>query len=267
MRAILSWTLRSRKWSTVWWIVGVALLVFVTLIFYPAIHNQQAQLEKSLSGLSDQTVALFSDTRDLFSPVGYLSGQIFYLMLPMLLGILAIGLGASLVGREEKEGTIELLLARPISRVKLIAAKAAAGLFIVLIVGLVAGFFTAIMAKIVSLPVAFWNIVLTSLASALLATSFGAVAFMVTMLGKGAKAAAIGVAALIAIAGYILVSLSGNVSWLNTPAKIFAFNYYKPAEILQGQYNWANMLFIVGVILLCGLISWVAFRRRDLVGD
>ncbi len=264
MKSILKWTIRARRWSIFWWIVGILLLVFVTLIFYPTIHSQQAQLDKSLAGLSDQTVALFSDTRDLFSPVGYLSGQIFYLLMPLILGVLAIGLGASLVGREEKDATIELLLARPVSRTKLIASKGISGILIVAIVGLSAGIFTATMAKAVGLSVAFWNILLTSVAATLLAISFGAISFMVTMLGRGAKAASVGVAAVMGLGGYLVSSLSANVSWLHGPSKIFAFSYYKPGEILTGRYNWLNALFMLGVIILCAAVSWVAFRRRDI---
>jgi ABC-2 type transport system permease protein len=266
MKAIIIWTLRSRKWSIIWWGVGVSMLIFVTLIFYPTIHSQQDQLNKSLSGLSDETVALFSDTKNFFSPVGYLSSQIFYLLLPLILGILSIGLGSSLVGREEKEGTIELLLSRPISRMKLIVAKAATGVLIVSVVGVLAGLLTAGMSKLVGLDAPAWNILLTAIASTLVAVSFGSVAFMVTMLGRGAKSASVGLAALYALGGYIIASLSTNVSWLRVPAKVFVFNYYKSAEILQGTYNWANMLFVIGVIVVCGLISRVAFNKRDLTG-
>ena len=264
MRPVIKWTFWQRRWSTVWWAIGITAFIFVNMIFYPTIRDQAQELEKSFSQLSDSTVALFSDTGDFFSPVGYLSGQIFYLMLPLLLGALAIAAGSSLIGREEREGTLELLLARPISRSRLVIAKATIGLVIVLIIGLVASVTTVAMAKLVELAVPLDNIMLASLASALLAISFGAVAFMVTMLGRSARTASVGVAGLFAIAGYLLSSLAGSVEWLKWPAKLFPFDYYHPAEILQDTYNWKNMLFILGVIVLCGIISWAAFRRRDI---
>lgn len=267
MKAIVSWTLKTRKVSTVWWVVGIMAFVFVTLIFYPTIHHQQAQLEKSFSDLSSGTVALFSDTGDIFSPDGYLSSQIFYLLMPLLLGILAIGLGASLVGREEKEGTLELILSRPISRGKLLASKVTAGIVIVVAVGMVGSVFTAVMSKLVSLPVPFWNILLTGVTATMLALSFGAISFMVASLGRTARGAAVGIAALVAIAGYLLSSLAAQVSWLNGPSKALPFAYYHPADVLNGTYNWLNLLFMIGVIVACGMVSYFAFRRRDLVGS
>lgn len=267
MNSVIKWTLKARKSSTVWWVVGIMIFIFITLIFYPTIHDQQAQLEKSFSSLSPDTVALFSDTGDIFSPHGYLSSQIFYLMLPLLLGILAIGIGASLIGREERDGTLELLLSRPLSRGRLLLSKATTGGVIVIMVGLIGSVFTAAMAKFVSLPVPFWNILLAGVAATAMALSFGAIAFAVTSLGRAGRAASIGISAILAIAGYLLTSLSAQVSWLKGPAKAFPFTYYHPAEILDGSYNWANILFMAGLIVLCAVISYFAFRRRDIVGS
>lgn len=263
MKAVFRWSLWQRRWSNLWWLVGILAFVVLQMTFYPTIRDQAAELEKSFSNLSDSAVALISDTGDFFSPVGYLSGQIFYFMLPLLLGGLAITLGASLIGREEREGTLELLLARPISRGRLMLAKASFGIVTVMFVGLAATVATVIMSRLVDLPVPADNILLTGLVATVLAISFGAIAFMITLLGRTARAASIGVAALIAIAGYLLTSLAANVEWLKWPAKVLPFDYYRPAEILRGTYNWKNLLFIVGVIVLAGIISWSAFRRRD----
>jgi ABC-2 type transport system permease protein len=265
MKPVVKWTLKSRRISTIWWIAGISAFIVLELAFYPSIHSQAAQLNKSFSDLSDSTVALFSDTGDLFSPIGYLSGQIFYLILPMLLGVLAIGAGSSLIAREERDETLELLLSRPISRGKLAAAKGLSGIIIVVLVGVASGLVTALMCKLVDLPVSFAAVMLASLAATALAISFGAVAFMVTMLGHNAKVASVGIASLFALGGYLLASLASTLSWLSGPSKFLPFAYYHPAEILESKYNWLNGLFILAVIGVCAVISWIAFRRRDLL--
>src|SRR3990167_2383408 len=211
MIPLFRWTLWQRRWSILWWTIGITAFILINMVFYPTFRDQAAELEKSLSQLSESTVALFSDTGEFFSPVGYLSGQIFYLMLPLLIGALAIAAGSSLIGREEREGTLELLLARPISRTRLMLAKASVGLIIVVIVGFVAAIATAIMAKLVGLAVPFDNILLAGVAATALGLSFGAIAFMITMLGRTARTASVGVAGLVAIAGYLLSSLAGTV--------------------------------------------------------
>lgn len=267
MKPLVKWGLWQRRWSVMWWAIGIFVFIFLNLIFYPNVKQQTGQYEQIMAQIPKSAQTFIADTSDLFSATGYLSSQIFYLMMPMLLGTLAIGLGASLVGREEKEGTVELLLGRPVSRARFIAAKALLGLLILLIVGVFGSLATAIMARLVGNAVPFGNVLLAGLASIVLAASFGAVAFMITMLGRGARAASIGIASIVAIGGYVLTSLAGTVEWLKWPSKLFPFYYYRPGEILKSTYHWQNMLFIVAVIAVCGVISFVAFRRRDLTGQ
>src|SRR5690606_32132476 len=130
MNPVIKWTVRMRKLSTIWWSFGIVAFIVLGLIFYPSFKDQAEALEKSFENLSDSVVALIGGSTDFFSPVGYMSSQIHFIMLPLLLGILTIGLGSSLLAREETENTIESLLARPISRGELLFAKAAAGLIV-----------------------------------------------------------------------------------------------------------------------------------------
>lgn len=263
MLSIIKWEIWQRRWSVLWWCVGVTALIAVNLAFYPSFRDQQQQLNEAFSSIPESAVSFFSDTGDFMSPVGYLSSQIFYLMLPMLLGILAISLGSSLLAREEKEGTIELLLSRPISRTSLLAGKLLAGCAITTLVGFVALIVTVVLSKLVSIDVSLSGIALASIAALLLALSFGAVAFVITTFGK-ARMASVGLAALFALGGYIIASLIDLASWLKWPARLFPFDYYKPAEIMQGTYNWANALFLVCVIVAAVTISIISFRRRDI---
>jgi len=68
----------------------------------------------------------------------------------------------------------------------------------------------------------------------------------------------------VALGGYIIGSLAGTVKWLSFPAKLLPFHYYQSEAILRGTYNWNNVWYFVFVIALCSVLSWVAFRRRDL---
>lgn len=261
--AIIRSELWQRRFSIIWWSLGVTAFIAINLAFYPSFKDQSQQLSESLSQIPESAMALFSDTDDFFSPVGYLSSQVFYLMLPLLLGILAISLGSSLLAKEEKEGTLELLLSRPTSRSMLLSGKLTAGLIIILITSSIAAVVTASLAKIVDIEIGSIEIILASLASALLAISFGSIAFLLTAVGK-ARIASVALATLFALGGYIISSLTDIASWIKWPAKVFPFTYYMPAEILQGTYNWANILFIVAVIFVCLSASYLVFTKRDI---
>lgn len=263
MIQVIKQTLVQRKWSILWWSIGVFGLIFVNMIFYPTFRDQAAQLQKSFENLPDTAVQLIGGSTDFFSPVGFLNSQVMFFMLPLLLGILAIGLGSSVLAREEQDMTIEMLLARPISRTKLLNAKAISSIIILSIVTFIGLLTTLITARVVNLNIPIINIILATFTCFILVLSFWAIAFLLTAIGK-TRGISLGIASLIAIGGYLVSSLAGTVNWLKIPSKLFPFHYYQPESVLRGTYSWPNLLFFILVLVLCLAFSIAAFRHRDI---
>jgi ABC-2 type transport system permease protein len=264
MIPVIKWTLWQRRWSTLWWSVGVFSFIFINMVFYPTFKDSAAALEKSFSSLPQAALQLFGGSADFFSPVGFLNSQIFFLMLPLLLTMLAVAIGASLIAREEQDMSIELLLARPLSRTKLLAAKVVAGTIALTVVALVAMITVLVSARLFELDgVPSTAIALATFNSFLLAYCTGAIAFLLASTGR-ARGAAIGISAFVGFGGYLIVSLSGTVEWLKGPSKAFPFNYFQSEAILRQTYHWTSALYFVAVIAVCGVLSYIVFRRRDI---
>lgn len=263
MRPIIRWTLWQRRWSTMWWSIGVLGFILLNMVFYPTFKNQAEELTKSFASIPKAALQLFGGSSDFFSPVGFLNSQIFFLMLPLLLTILAVSLGSSLIAREEQDGTLETLLARPLSRGRVMAGRVIAGTLELLFVSGVALVTVVAASRIFGVDVPSSRIAQASVNSLLLAYCTGAIAFLLAATGR-ARAAAIGVASLVGFGGYIISSLSGTVHWLKTPSRIFPFDYFQSEAILRGTYHWINALFFIAVIAACGVLSYAVFRRRDL---
>lgn len=264
MLSVIKWTLIQRKLSIFWWCVAVFAMIFINMIFYPSFKDQAEELQKSFENLPESTLQFIGGSSDFFSPVGFLNSQIFFLTLPLLISILAIGLGASLLAREEQDKTIESLLVRPISRTKLLSAKALAGCIILSIVTAISGLTTVATAKMVNLEVAAPTIMAATFVCWLLALSAGTVAYALGASGR-ARGIAIAGGTLFALGGYIISSLAGTVTWLSGPSKVFAFHYFQSETILRGVYNWNNLIYFVGVTAGLFIVAVWLFRRRDLV--
>lgn len=262
MRPIIAWTLRQRRWSLFWWSFGITVLNVFTMALYPTIRDQAAELNKSFASLSGSAQSLFGGT-DFFSPVGYLNSQIIYFTLPLLLAIFAIGLGVSLIGREESSGTLEVLLSRPISRSKLLLAKALAGISLLLIVMAISSLALAAICQLVDLGIPLGNILAACFACFMLVLTFGSAAFFLAATGRG-RVAATGITVVYAIGGYLIGSLSSSVHWLEKPSLVFPYHYYHTADILRGSFDWFSILFYALFTLACGFFAWWAFRGRDL---
>ena len=265
MIPIIKWTLYQRRWSVFWWSLGIAVVIILNLSLYPSFQDQAA-LNEQLENLPEAARSLFTDTGDFFSPEGYLSSQVFYLMLPLLMSVLSIGLGSRLLAKEESDGTLELLLARPISRLKLLAAKALSAITILAIVTAVAVAATTITSEIVNINVPLLNLVVATLLASLLALLFGAVAFAVTTLGHSARLASVGIAALVGLGSYIVTSLANVAEWLLWPSRFLPYHYYRPGDTLYGNFHLPNIIGLAAAVLVLGFVAWRFFRRRDLNG-
>ncbi len=262
MSSIAKWSLWQRRWAMFWWSLGIIGLIVLTLALYPTIRSNAAELNKSFSGLNSTALALFGGT-DFFSPIGYLNSQIIYLVLPLVLSILSVGLGGSLIGHEEADRTIETLLSRPVSRTKLLLAKAQAGFFDLLLVTFLSSFATILLAKIVNMGIPLTDIAAACVACFMLVLTFGSVAFLLAAVGLR-RGTVIGIAAAYGIGGYVISSLAATASWLNGISHIFPYHYYHSAQILQGSFDWSVIIFSACLSLACLLMSISAFRRRDI---
>ncbi len=120
-----------------WWSLGMVILVGSTVGLWPSIRGQE-QFEELMRDLPETLRALFGGGEGIsfVSPPGYLQSRLFSLLLPALLLVFGIGVGARSVGGAEEKGTLELVLAHPVSRRRLVAERYAAmvGLLVALTV-------------------------------------------------------------------------------------------------------------------------------------
>lgn len=263
MKAIILWELTRRRIALLWWIIGVVALVALTVLSYAAVRDQAAQLEDAFGSLSSG-VSSFVGTADLFSPEGYLNSNLYYITLPILYIILILNLSSSLLGKEENDTTLELLLSRPVSRGRLLAAKAIAGTIALFVVGIAATLTTIVSAKIIDLDVAMGGLLLVNVATVLFAATFGAISYAMFAGSRITKRFATLTAILLSFGSYIITSLAGTVSWLETPAKLMPYHYFDSGKLLDGSVPTGFTVYVVGVFVATSLLAYIGFRRRDL---
>ena len=264
MRAIFLWELRRRRNFIIWWSVGVLALVLVLMSIYPSIHQQAAQLDQIMKQLPESVRALRGGSSDLSSPVGYLNAELFYITLPLLFIIMAVNLGSGLLAKDEQEHTLELILARPVSRGVILLAKALSGLCIIAVVGLVGTLTAVVSAKLVGMDLASRYIVLASLGATVFAASFGALAYALSAASILSRKLGITIAVIASFGGYLLESLSSMSDVVKSFAQLLPYHYFMPQDLLAGKVSRGLILYMLGIFVVCGLVSFVGFRRRDI---
>ncbi len=267
MKPIIGWELRQRRSALMGWLLACVVLTAVLLLIYPSIRDQSHQLNKVINQLPAGLRGLktgSSASVDVGSAVGFLNSQVYYATLPILFIILAISRGSALIGRDEHDHTLELLLSRPISRGRLLVGKAISGALELLLVGAATSLVVIVLGHAVKLDISIARLVLVGLYTTLFSLSFGAIALAISAVGRLTKRASTGLAIFLSLGGYLITSLSGLTHYLIAPARFAPYHYFVPDKILNGQPVNGLNLYLLGCFVLTGLVAYFGFRRRDI---
>lgn len=263
MKTVIAWELARRRWFMLWWTIGISSLIAMTALAYRSLDAQSAQLNDAFGNI-EQSAGTFFGGSDFFSPIGYLSSQIYYILLPVLLIIMVVTLVSSLMNRDENDATIELTLARAISRRRLLFAKAVTGLVTLSVVALLTYGVTALTVKAGGLDIDQGHLLLTHLLCFAFSASFGVVGFMFAAMSRATRKIA-GVAAVaLSFGGYIVTSLAGFVDWLEIPAKLVPYHYYDTVALLKGTVDHGLLWYLAGVLIVATIVSAIGYSRRDI---
>ena len=119
--------LRDHRRALVAWCVGIAGYIGLVSAIFPSIHGSPA-FDKLVENYPDVLKQFFGlgEGGGINTGSGYVDVELFSLMLPLLILVLAIGAGARTFAGEEDAGRLELVLAYPVRRSSAVVAKAAA---------------------------------------------------------------------------------------------------------------------------------------------
>ncbi|HEY7738043.1 MAG TPA: ABC transporter permease subunit [Candidatus Limnocylindria bacterium] len=260
LQSIATKTIRDGRRSLMWWSIGLGSLAAFTVLFYPAI-KQIPELDELLQGLPDALLRLIGDS-ELLSPEGYLNSQLYGAIVPLVLMFYGLAAGAGAVAGEEENRTLDLLLANPVARWRIVVEKALAmvvGLVVITAVLWIAVYLPAVLVDMDLDPV---NLVAVQLSAALFGFFMGCLGLAIGS-ATGSRGLAIGLGAAIGIASYLVNSLAPLVEQLEALQKLSPFFYYYGADPLRNGLDLADaaVLMVGGLVLV--LVAVVGFRRRD----
>lgn len=262
LRNVFLKTLRDRRRSLLWWGLGLVGLTAITVGFWPTIEESGAELNRLIEDLPPAFRNLAGGDLDLTSPAGYLNGRVFAFLGPILFLVFAVAFGARTLAGEEQEGRLELVLARPIPRWRVVAEKFGALVVATLLLGVVLWASLALGAVPVGLEIGAGRLAAATLMVVLLGLVFGALALLLGAL-TGRRGLAIGVSTAVAVAAYLL-DLYASISEAVEPFRgLSPFHYYDAAQPLRNGADPVHVAFLVVVTVFLGAFSLLAFERRD----
>lgn len=258
--------LRDRLPGARWWSLGMFFGVASIVGLWPSVKGN-TDVEDIVRNLPTGLRAAIGieDGIGLSTAPGYLQARLFSTVLPIILIIYAIGLGARVIGGAEEDGTLQLVVVAPVTRRR--AAVERFGASKVLVLWLVAVGFVSTLAigsaveifdGVSIARVAVDMIALTELTLLFLAIAFAAGA------ATGRRAPAISVASGVAVGTYVLHGLAASAEVIR-PARILSpWWWFLDRNLLVHDPTFLSVMLpalLAGIVFAYGVI---AFERRDL---
>ena len=252
-------TLRLRRTGTLSAALGLIAVMAAVGALFPAVGHSIGKLNVPAG------VANLLGGADYGTITGWFRSEIAEIYGPLVIAALAITGAAAATAGEEEGRILALVLAHPIRRSRLVAAKAAAVALIVCVVAFAVwiGLIVGVAAGGGGITVGHMTALAVQLGFFGLAT--GAVAFALGA-GTGRRSLAAGGAAAVAILGWLVNSfapLVGAIAWLKY---LTLFYYYAGYDPLARGIGLPGLVVLGVFTIALTAAAMLAFERRDLRG-
>jgi ABC-2 type transport system permease protein len=265
LRNITLKTLWDRRRAIFWWSVGLLATAIYTDYFYPTVQKVSAAYEQFLKNMPAALMASVGAAGgfDFTTPAGYLRTELYGMVVPLLFLIVTIGSGADAIAGEEERGTLDMLLANPVPRWRVVLEKFAALVIEIVIVALFFWLGLVIGGSLVKLALSPWLILAGTTSAVLLAIAIGGLTLAIGC-GTGSKGQAMAIASGIAFAAYLLESMAPVVRALQPYRPLSPFYYYMAADPLEKGLDPGHAAVLLALAAVFVALGVLAFQRRDL---
>jgi ABC-2 type transport system permease protein len=259
-RELLAVPLRALRRSGMVWALSMASLIAVTVAFWPAFQTQP-DLNKIVEALPQAVIDAFG-LADFASPAGFLRGNLYAVMVPLLLAVAAVMITNGQTAGEEDAGRMELYLALPVSRQAVFSGRLWASF--VWLVGIAAVMLIAQLASDAAfgLSIGADRLVATVVLCLLLAAWYGGLTGLVA--GWTARPGlAMGIGIALVVAGYVIMALFPISDVLAPWRHVSPWDWALGGDpLVHPSEAWRYIALAVPAVAMAAA-GTVAFGRRD----
>jgi ABC-2 type transport system permease protein len=261
MLAIFRYTLRRFRGQIIGWGIGLSLLGLMAIPMWDLLREQRSQIEPVTKSVPPFLKAAFPGILKMFTPEGFLDVRFFSLM-PLILGIFAVLAGSGLLASDEENGTLDLLLAHPISRSAFFLGRLAAFVAATVVILAIAWLGLVVPMRWSSLEVHPGVLVLPFLSLLAVLFFYGTMALLLSMVLPSRRLAAM-IGGMTVVGSYFLSTFARLDPSLENLALLSPLNYFQSGEAINGlNVAWFGGLLAVAALL--AVLAWWRFERRDI---
>lgn len=269
MLALIIQTVKKNKGSIIGYVLGSILITWMYVAIYPSISQQKEALTQYIASFPQDVFKAFGfDIQSFLTSLeGYLGGEHFSLIWPIMLIILATSFGAGALAGEIERGTIGILLSQPLSRIKLFLSKYLAGMVVILTFVWVSALAVVPLAALYHLDYQASHYFTLALIGSLFALAIFSVAMMLSSFFSERGRVTL-LTTILLIAMYVLRVLSSLKESLGDLKYLSFFHYFDHNRaLLENKIDLPSVAVFGGVILVCTVVGLYWFNRRDIAAS
>ncbi|HNT29562.1 MAG TPA: ABC transporter permease subunit [bacterium] len=264
MLAIIKRTIQTNRGALIAYLGINALLMWMYVGMFPSIAKEADQLNKLMeSSFGSMMQAFGFDPGSMMKTVeGFLATEQYSIVWPIIMFIMVLSLGGQAIAGEIDQGTMEILLAQPLSRKRLYVGKYIAGLILIVFFSFISVLSVVPFALLHGVDFQITHHLTLALLGMLFAVAIYSLTIMLGSFFSRGKAAAIMAGMLLFMYALRIIS---NLKESVRDLKYFSFFHYfdSGAALIHKTIQWESVLVFLGVAVLGFLIGLWQFRRRD----
>ena len=256
--------IKDRRISLIVYCVAGILLLWMYVALYPSILEQAENLNKLMESYPEALMKAFGIKDFTFDHIeNFLAVEQFSIVWPLIVIFMMISLAGVSISSEIEKGTMEILLSRPISRLKVFFGRYLAGIFTLLVFTICSVFAIVPLAELHNIDYVFENYITLAILCFLFGWAiFSLAIFFSAVFSERSKTYMATGGILIAM--YVLnivASLKDNLSDLKYASFFYYFGHND--ALIHNTIDNLSIWVFVGVIVVFTVAGAIYFKKRD----
>ncbi len=256
--------LRDRRIFIIVFCVAAIATMWMYIALFPSMQQQSATLNEAFKSYPESLMKAFGIESLTFNRIeNFIAMEYFSIIWPLMAIFLGISLASGAVAREVEKGTIELVLARPVSRLKLFGSRYLAGLSALVLFTLLSTFCVIPIAAIHHVDYALRNFVTVAILGLLFAWATFSLSMMLSAFfsDKGKVSMSVGGLLVLMYVLNIVAALKANLKDLQYAS---FFHYFASSNaLIKNMLTVESVWVFIAVAVVCTAIGSWRFKQRD----
>ncbi|MGE0135842.1 MAG: ABC transporter permease subunit [Dehalococcoidia bacterium] len=256
---VLRRALVELRWQVVWYGVGLGAYASLMVWLFPSFEDTLQQVD-----YPEEYLKFFGGTGDLSQPSNFLATEV-WSFAPIIFVIYAIVASTGLLAGDEGHGSLDAVLAQPVSRTRVLLEKAGAFVLGALAIDVLicAAWATAVPFVDLHGDLTLLEVWGATVAMLPLVWFYGALGFLAGALAPSRGLAA-GALTVLAVAAYLVASFARVIQPIEWLQYLSPYYYADTARVLTDGVVWWHTALLLGGAVLAVALAALSFRGREI---